>query len=126
MCQRSKSSTVYSAGRSAHEADPRHAELLVQALGPSASLRTTLGLKPTASPPSMRGQGKLLGAGSCGCGIRCPRALPQYELLYGSAEARDAVVRRSLAWRCGEGCRGGTGSAVLGLGHGPASEVSGT
>ena len=28
----------------------------------------------------MRGQGKLLGTGSCGCGICCQRALPPYEL----------------------------------------------
>ena len=33
-----------------------------------------------AALPSMRGQGKLLGTGSCGCGIRCQRALPPCEL----------------------------------------------
>ena len=32
----------------AYEADPRHAELLIQASGPSASLQTTPGLKPTS------------------------------------------------------------------------------
>ena len=35
----------------AYEADPQHAELLNQALGPSASLRTTPGLKPTSGAP---------------------------------------------------------------------------
>ena len=32
----------------AFEADPRHADLLIQALGPSASQRTTPGLKPSS------------------------------------------------------------------------------
>ena len=35
----------------AYEADPRHAELLIQALGPNASQRTTPGLKPTSGGP---------------------------------------------------------------------------
>ena len=41
----------WTAWRTAYEADPWHAELLIQALSPCASLRTTPGLKPTSSAP---------------------------------------------------------------------------
>ena len=37
-----------------------------------------------------------------------------------------AVTQKHVTLSCGEGCRGGTRSAVLGLGHRPASEVGGT
>ena len=41
----------WTAWRLAYEADPRHAELLSQACGSSASLRTTPGLKPISCAP---------------------------------------------------------------------------
>ena len=43
----------------AYEADPRHAELLIQASGPSASLRTTPGLKPTSGAPGSWAEARL-------------------------------------------------------------------
>ena len=199
MCKRSESLAVFSAGRRgvAYEVHPRHADLLIQALGPSAPLRTTPGLKPTSgapgdqSPPSWaearlqrtcavranyvaldrvgvafaakelcrrvsspvwadlgpvpRGSTPVslafrvaAGGGTsrpCGCGVRrvpCDPTIDvrwhdipgsaHHQALGGRAEARDPVVSRSSAWRCCEGWHGGTGSAVLGLERGPASE----